>query len=169
MRRENYEFVISKPQVILKEINGTTNEPMEVAHIEVPQDYSGIVIEELSRRKGELRSLLTNEQGITTLEFAIPTRGLMGYRNEFLHCHSRHGNSHFSFRKLYSLERSDSRKTEGRIDLFWTWEVTGYVLFHCKNAASFSMALVMKYMRAWLWVKIAVRMISWLTLPVQSS
>ncbi len=84
MRRENYEFVISKPQVILKEINGTTNEPMEVAHIEVPQDYSGIVIEELSRRKGELRSLLTNEQGITTLEFAIPTRGLMGYRNEFL-------------------------------------------------------------------------------------
>ena len=84
MRRENYEFVISKPQVILKEINGTTHEPMEVAHIEVPQDYSGIVIEELSRRKGELRSLLTNEQGITTLEFAIPTRGLMGYRNEFL-------------------------------------------------------------------------------------
>ncbi|MBI2743158.1 MAG: translational GTPase TypA [Chlamydiales bacterium] len=84
MRRESYEFVISKPQVILKEINGETNEPLELAHIEVPEAYSGTVIEELSRRKGELRSLLTNEQGITTLEFAIPTRGLMGYRNEFL-------------------------------------------------------------------------------------
>ena len=84
MRREGYEFVISKPQVILKEEAGVKLEPMELAHIELPQEYSGTVIEELSRRKGEMRSLNTNEQGITTLEFAIPTRGLMGYRNEFL-------------------------------------------------------------------------------------
>ncbi|MFI5334331.1 MAG: translational GTPase TypA [Chlamydiales bacterium] len=84
MRRESYEFAISKPQVILKEINGVTHEPMELAHIEVPESYSGTVIEALSRRKGELRVLNTSEQGITTLEFAIPTRGLMGYRNEFL-------------------------------------------------------------------------------------
>lgn len=84
MRREDYEFVISKPKVILKVVDGENHEPLEIAHIEVPEAYSGTVIEELSRRKGELRSLLTNEQGITTLEFAIPTRGLMGYRNEFL-------------------------------------------------------------------------------------
>lgn len=84
MRRENYEFVISKPQVILKESNGQQEEPMEIAHIEVPQDFSGTVIEELSRRKGEMRALSTNEHGITSLEFLIPTRGLMGYRNEFL-------------------------------------------------------------------------------------
>jgi GTP-binding protein len=84
MRREDYEFTISKPQVILKQINGETHEPFEIAHVEVPQDYSGTVIEELSRRKGEMRGLSTNEHGITTIEFIIPTRGLMGYRNEFL-------------------------------------------------------------------------------------
>lgn len=84
MRREGYEFVISKPQVILKETNGVQEEPMELAHIEVPQEYSGAVIEELSRRKGEMRALNTNEHNITSLEFFIPTRGLMGYRNEFM-------------------------------------------------------------------------------------
>jgi len=84
MRRENYEFTISKPQVIIKEEGGVKQEPYEVVHIEVPQAYSGTVIEELSRRKGEMRALATNEHDITTIEFFIPTRGLMGYRNNFL-------------------------------------------------------------------------------------
>jgi GTP-binding protein len=84
MRREGYEFTISKPQVIIKEEGGVRQEPYETVHIEVPQEYSGAVIEELSRRKGEMRALNTNEQNITTIEFYIPTRGLMGYRNEFL-------------------------------------------------------------------------------------
>lgn len=84
MRREGYEFMISKPRVIMKEIEGVKREPMENVHIEVPQQYSGSVIEELSRRKGEMRFLETNEHGITTLQFLIPTRGLMGYRNDFL-------------------------------------------------------------------------------------
>lgn len=84
MRREDFEFVISKPQVILKKVDGVDQEPMEIVHIEVPQEFSGAVIEELSRRKGEMRSLDTNEHGITTISFVIPTRGLMGYRNEFL-------------------------------------------------------------------------------------
>lgn len=84
MRREGYEFTLSKPQVILKEVDGATHEPFEVVHIEVPQDFSGPVIEELSRRKGEMRALNTNEHNITTIEFFIPTRGLMGYRNSFL-------------------------------------------------------------------------------------
>ncbi|MBS3903920.1 MAG: translational GTPase TypA [Simkania sp.] len=84
MRRENYEFTISKPQVIMKKIDGVENEPYEIAHIEVPQEFSGSVIEELSRRKGEMRSLETNEHNITSIQFLIPTRGLMGYRNEFM-------------------------------------------------------------------------------------
>jgi len=84
MRREDFEFTISKPQVILKQVHGETHEPMEVAHVEVPEAFSGAVIEELSRRKGEMRSLSTNEHKITSLEFFIPTRGLMGYRNEFM-------------------------------------------------------------------------------------
>jgi GTP-binding protein len=84
MRRENYEFTISKPQVIIKQIEGVMQEPYEAVHIEVPQEYSGTVIEELSRRKGEMRALNTNEHNITSIEFLIPTRGLMGYRNNFL-------------------------------------------------------------------------------------
>lgn len=84
MRREGYEFLISKPKVILKTIDGVECEPMEDVHIEVPQEYSGNVIEELSRRRGELRLLETNEHNITTMQFLLPTRGLMGYRGEFL-------------------------------------------------------------------------------------
>lgn len=84
MRREDYEFSVSKPRVIIKEINGQKNEPIERVNIEVPEQYSGTVIEELSRRRGELQQLGTDEHGITRMEFLIPTRGLMGYRNEFL-------------------------------------------------------------------------------------
>lgn len=84
MRREGYEFAISKPQVIIKEVDGVLQEPYEIVHIEVPQEYSGTVIEELSRRKGEMRALNTNEHNITSIEFFMPTRGLMGYRNDFL-------------------------------------------------------------------------------------
>lgn len=84
MRREGYELSASKPQVILKKVDGETYEPIEKVFIEVPQDYAGMVIEELSRRKGEMRHLDTNEHGISRLEFLIPTRGIMGYRNDFL-------------------------------------------------------------------------------------
>ena len=84
MRREGYELSISKPKVILKTIDGVVQEPMERATIEVPEAYSGTVIEELSRRRGEMQKLDTSPEGITSMEFVIPTRGLMGYRNDFL-------------------------------------------------------------------------------------
>lgn len=84
MRRENFEMAISKPQVITKEVNGVVEEPMERVHVEVPEQFSGTVIEDLSKRKGEMRSLSTSEHGLTTMEFLLPTRGLMGYRSDFL-------------------------------------------------------------------------------------
>ena len=84
LRREDYEFVFSKPQVIIREIDGVKSEPFETVHIDVPEEFSGSVIEELMRRRAEMRSLSTNEHGVTTLEFLMPSRGLMGYRNEFL-------------------------------------------------------------------------------------
>ncbi len=84
MRRENYEIAISKPKVITKEVDGVLMEPMERVHIEVPENFSGTVIEDLSRRKGEMKSLSTSEHGLTTMMFLVPTRGLMGYRNDFL-------------------------------------------------------------------------------------
>lgn len=84
MRREGHELSISKPRVVIKKVAGADHEPIERVHIEVPQDYAGQVIEELSRRKGEMQSLSTNEHGITKVEFLLPTRGLIGYRNKFL-------------------------------------------------------------------------------------
>lgn len=84
MRRENFEFVVSEPHVIVKEINGEKCEPIERVYIEVPDDYSGGVIQELSQRKGLMQHLEVTDQNIAKIEFLIPTRGLMGYRNEFL-------------------------------------------------------------------------------------
>ncbi len=84
MRRENFELALSKPKVITKEVDGVLMEPMERVHVEVPENFSGTVIDDLSRRKGEMRSLETSEHGLTTMQFLVPTRGLMGYRNDFL-------------------------------------------------------------------------------------
>ncbi len=84
LRREGYEFCVSRPRVLTKEIDGVQHEPMERVFIEVPQDHSGPVIEQLSRNRGEMQHLHTDPQGITHMEFLTPTRGLMGYRNEFL-------------------------------------------------------------------------------------
>jgi len=84
MRREGFEMIVSKPQVIIKEIDGVKCEPMERAHLEVPEEFSGTVIKELGLRRGEMHELHTDEHGITKMEFLIPTRGLMGYRNQLL-------------------------------------------------------------------------------------
>lgn len=84
MRREGFEMSVAKPRVILKEEEGKVLEPIERTQVEVPEGYTGKVIEELSRRRGEMQHLLTSAEGLTTLEFLIPTRGLMGFRNLFL-------------------------------------------------------------------------------------
>lgn len=84
MRREGFEMTVSKPQVILKQVDGQTQEPFERVFIEVPEEYSGAVIEELASRKGQMQHMSTNDHGLCELEFIIPTRALMGYRNDFL-------------------------------------------------------------------------------------
>jgi GTP-binding protein len=83
LRREGYEFQVSRPQVINKEINGKMMTPYEKIFLEVPERFQGVVMEKMGVRKGELRDV-RNENGAMTLEFIIPTRGLFGYRNEFL-------------------------------------------------------------------------------------
>ena len=84
MRRQGYEFQVSRPQVITKEIDGVRNEPIEILMIEVPDEYVGAVMEKLGTRKAELVNMDTNGSGTTHIEFRIPSRGLMGYRPEFL-------------------------------------------------------------------------------------
>ncbi len=85
MRREGFEFAVSKAEVLYKEDeNGKKLEPMEIAYVDVPEEFSGSVIEKLSTRKGELVSMSTASSGYTRLEFSIPARGLIGYRGEFM-------------------------------------------------------------------------------------
>lgn len=85
MRREGYEFAVSKAEVLYhKDENGKLLEPMEIAYVDVPDEFSGTVIEKLSQRKGELQSMGSASGGYTRLIFNIPSRGLIGYRGDFL-------------------------------------------------------------------------------------
>ncbi len=85
MRREGYEFAVSKPEVLYKfDERGRKMEPMELAYVDVPEPYSGTVIQMLSERKGELQGMSTASDGTVRLEFHIPSRGLIGFRGDFL-------------------------------------------------------------------------------------
>ena len=85
MRREGYEFAVSKAEVLYKQDErGKKLEPMEIAYVDVPEEFSGTVINKLSSRKGELQGMSQGSGGYTRLEFSIPARGLIGYRGEFL-------------------------------------------------------------------------------------
>lgn len=84
MRRQGYEFQVSKPKVIMKEIDGVECEPVEFLTIDVPEDYMGVVMEKLGARKAEMVNMHSAAEGYMRLEFKIPARGLIGYRSEFL-------------------------------------------------------------------------------------
>ena len=84
MRREGYEFMVSKPMVITKEIDGKTNEPVERVYLDVPEEFIGTVTEKLSTRKGIMANLTNTGSGRANLEFVIPSRGLIGFRSQFL-------------------------------------------------------------------------------------
>ena len=84
MRREGFELQVSKPQVIFKEEDGKVTEPIELALVDVADEYVGVVIEKLGIRKGEMINMVQGSDGYTRLEFKIPARGLIGFRNEFL-------------------------------------------------------------------------------------
>ncbi|MDW3904716.1 translational GTPase TypA [Staphylococcus saprophyticus] len=84
MRREGFELQVSKPQVILREIDGVQCEPFERVQCEVPQEYTGAVIESLGQRKGEMLDMVTTYNGLTRIIFMVPARGLIGYTTEFM-------------------------------------------------------------------------------------
>ena len=84
MRREGYEFMVSKPKVITKEENGKTLEPMERVYLDIPEDKVGVITEKLSTRKGKMANLQNHGSGRVNLEFIIPSRGLIGFRSQFM-------------------------------------------------------------------------------------
>ena len=105
MRREGYEFAVSKPEVLYKtDERGKKLEPMEIAYVDVPEEFSGTVIQKLSERKGELQGMSTASDGTVRLEFHIPSRGLIGFRGEFLTSTKGTGiKGDFQYRKQGSL------------------------------------------------------------------
>jgi len=84
MRREGYEFMVSRPRVITKQIDGKMCEPVEQVFLDVPEEYVGVVTEKLSQRKGRMTNLINHGSGRVDLEFSIPSRGLIGFRSHFL-------------------------------------------------------------------------------------
>ena len=97
MRREGYEFQVSKPEVILKDENGVIMEPMEMLIIDVEEAYVGKIIEKLGTRKGDMKNMNPLDSGVTRLEYIVPARGLMGLRSELLTDTKGTGIMHHSF------------------------------------------------------------------------
>jgi GTP-binding protein len=136
MRREGYEMAISKPKVITKEVDGVMMEPMERVHVEVPENFSGTVIDDLSRKKGEMRSLETSEHGLTTMQFLVPTRGLMGYRNDFLTRTSGLGVLTSIFETFAPWKGEMTGRTRGVMISNMSGKANGYALFNLQERGS---------------------------------
>ncbi len=133
MRRQGYEFQVSRPKVIFKEIDGQLMEPMELLIVEVPEQYVGAVIEKLGSRKGELENMGAREGGSTHLEFKIPSRGLIGYRAEFLTDTNGNGIMNQLF-DGYSPYKGDIQTRErGSIVVHETGVSTAYGLFNTQD------------------------------------
>ncbi len=113
MRREGYEFQVSKPEVIFKYIDGEKCEPVEHAIVDVAEEYSGIVIEMFGRRKGELVNMNGGVSGYTRVEFRIPSRGLIGFNNEFLTATHGTGVLNHSFHAYEPYKGDFAKKTKG--------------------------------------------------------
>ena len=133
MRRQGYEFQVSRPEVIYKTINGKKCEPMELLIVEVPEQYVGAVIEKLGSRKGELENMGARDGGATHLEFKIPSRGLIGYRSEFMTDTNGNGIMNQLFAGYEEYKGDIQTRERGSIVVHETGTSTGYGLFNTQD------------------------------------
>ena len=133
MRREGYEFAVSKPEVLYKEEDGRKTEPMERAIVDVPEEFSGTVIEKLSSRKGELLGMSTASGGYTRLEFSIPSRGLIGYRGEFMTDTKGNGILNTLFDGYAPYKGDIQYRKQGSLIAFETGEAITYGLYNAQE------------------------------------
>ncbi|MBQ0042784.1 MAG: translational GTPase TypA [Lachnospiraceae bacterium] len=134
MRREGYEFAVSKAEVLYKQDeNGKKTEPMELAYIDVPEEFSGAVIQKLSERKGELLNMGTGTGGYTRLEFSIPSRGLIGYRGEFMTDTKGNGIINTIFNGYGPYKGDLSYRKQGSLIAFEPGETVTYGLFNAQE------------------------------------
>lgn len=134
MRREGYEFAVSKAEVLYKkDENGKLLEPMEAAYIDVPDEFTGTVIDKLSQRKGELQGMGTTGGGYTRLEFKIPSRGLIGYRGEFLTDTKGNGIMNTAFDGYAPYKGDIQYRKQGSLIAFETGESVTYGLYSAQE------------------------------------
>ncbi len=134
MRRQGYEFAVSRPKVILKKgENGETLEPIELLIVEVPEAYVGAVMEKIGSRKGELENMSIRDGGTTHLEFRIPARGLIGYRSEFLTDTNGYGVMNNLFQGYEPFKGDIQTRDRGSIVVHETGESTAYGLFNTQD------------------------------------
>ncbi|MBD5459227.1 MAG: translational GTPase TypA [Lachnospiraceae bacterium] len=134
MRREGYEFAVSKAEVLYKtDENGKKTEPMELTYIDVPEEFSGTVIEKLSKRKGELKNMGQASGGYTRLEFSIPSRGLIGYRGEFMTDTKGNGIMNSVFDGYGPYKGDIQYRKQGSLIAFEAGEAITYGLFNAQE------------------------------------
>ena len=133
MRREGYEFSVSRPEVIFKKIDNVLCEPMEHVVIEVPEEYMGIVIETLGQRKGEMLDMLLNSNGTVKLEFKIPARGLIGFRSDFLTDTRGNGILNHIFDGYAPYKGEISSRTRGSLVAFEGGTAVTYGLYNAQE------------------------------------
>ena len=134
MRREGYEFAVSKAEVLYKkDEQGKKLEPMELAYIDVPEEFSGTVIQKLTQRKGELQGMAMSNGGYTRLEFSIPSRGLIGYRGEFMTDTKGNGIINTIFDGYGPFKGEIQYRKQGSIIAFETGESITYGLFNAQE------------------------------------
>lgn len=133
MRRQGYEFQVSRPEVIYKEKDGQILEPMELLIIEVPESYVGAVIEKLGPRRGELENMGARDGGSTHLEFKIPSRGLIGYRSEFLTDTNGNGIMNQLFAGYEPYKGEIVTRERGSVVVHESGTSTGYGLFNAQE------------------------------------
>ena len=134
MRREGYEFAVSKAEVLYKQDeNGKKLEPMELAYVDVPEEFSGTVIEKLSMRKGELKEMGHASGGYTRLIFSIPSRGLIGYRGDFMTDTKGNGIMNTIFDGYGSYKGDIAYRAQGSLIAFETGESVTYGLFNAQE------------------------------------
>ncbi len=134
MRREGYEFAVSKAEVIYKtDERGKKLEPMEIAYIDVPEEFSGTVINKLSGRKGELQGMSQASGGYSRLEFSIPSRGLIGYRGEFMTDTKGNGILNTVFDGYGPYKGDIQYRKQGSLIAFESGEAVTYGLFNAQE------------------------------------
>ncbi len=134
MRREGYEFAVSKAEVLYKnDEKGKLLEPMEIAYVDVPDEFTGTVIDKLSQRKGELQNMSASNGGSTRLEFLIPARGLIGYRGEFLTDTKGNGILNTIFDGYAPYKGDIQYRKQGSLIAFETGESVTYGLYSAQE------------------------------------